>query len=154
MANRWGKKWKQWQTLFSWAPESLQMVTAAMKLKVTCSLEENLWPIYTAYWKAETILCWQGPYCQSYSLSSSHVWMYELDHKQSWVLKNWCIWIVVLEKALESHLDCKEIQPVHPKGNQSWIFIGRTDAEAETPVLWPLDVKYWLIGKDPDAGKD
>ena len=77
-----------------------------------------------------------------------------LDHKESWVLKNWCFWTVVLEKTLESPLDSKEIQPVHPKGNQSWIFIGRTDAEAETPILWPPDGKHWLLGKDPDAGKD
>ena len=79
--------------------------------------------------------------------------MWELDYKESWVLKNWCVWTVVLEKFLESPLDCKEIQPVHPKGNQSWIFTGRTDAEAETPVLWPLDVKNQVIWKDPDAGK-
>ena len=86
--------------------------------------------------------------------SSSHVWMWELDHKESWGLKNWCFWTVVLEKTLESPLDCKEIQPVNPKGNQSWIFIGRTDAEAEAPILWPPDAKNWLTGKDPDAGKD
>ena len=79
--------------------------------------------------------------------------MWELNHKKSWVLKNWCFWTVVLEKTLESPLDCEEIQPVHPKGNQSWIF-GRTDAEAEVPILWPPDAKNWLIGKDPDAGKD
>ena len=86
--------------------------------------------------------------------SSCHVWMWELDHKEGWVLMDWCFWTVVLEKTLKSPLDCKEIQPVHPKGNQSWIFIGRTDAEAETPVLWPPDAKNWLTGKDPDAGKD
>ena len=80
--------------------------------------------------------------------------MWELDYKESWALKNWCFWSVVLEKTLESPLDSKEIQPVHPKGNQSWIFITRTDAEAETPILWPPDVKNWLIWKDPDAGKD
>ena len=80
--------------------------------------------------------------------------MWELDYKESWALKNWCFWTVVLEKTLQSPLDCKEIQPVHPKRNQSWIFIGRTNAEAETPILWPLDVKSWLIWKDPDAGKD
>ena len=79
--------------------------------------------------------------------------MWELDYKESWVLKNWCFWTVVLDKTLESPLDCKEIQPVPPKGIQSWVFIGRTDTEAETPVLWPPDVKSWLIGKDPDAGK-
>ena len=80
--------------------------------------------------------------------------MWELDYKESWVLKNWCFWTVVLEKTPESPLDCKEIQPVHPKGNQSWIFIWRADAEAEAPILWPPDEKNWLIGKDPDAGKD
>ena len=79
--------------------------------------------------------------------------MWELDHKESWGPKNWCFWTAVLEKTLEGPLDCKEIQPVNPKGNQSWIFIGKTDAEAETPILWPPDVKNWLIGKDPDAGK-
>ena len=78
---------------------------------------------------------------------SSHVWMWELDHKESWVSKNWCFWTVVLEKTLESPLDGKEIKPVHPKGNQPWILIGRTDAEAEVPILWPLDAKNWLIGK-------
>ena len=87
-------------------------------------------------------------------LSSSHVWIRELEHKENWVPKKWCFWTVVLEKTLESPLDCKEIQPVHPKGNQSWIFIGRADAEAEALILWPPDVKNWLIGKDPDAGKD
>ena len=86
--------------------------------------------------------------------SSSHVQMWELDYKESWALKNWCFWTVVLEKTLESPLDSKEIKLVNPKGNQSWIFIGRTDAEAETPVLWPPDGKNWLIRKDPDAGKD
>ena len=80
--------------------------------------------------------------------------MWELDYKESWALKNWCFWTVVLEMTLESPLDCKEIQPVHPKGDQSWIYIGRTDVEAETPVLWPPDTKSWLICKDPDAGKD
>ena len=80
--------------------------------------------------------------------------MWELDYKESWVLKDWCFWTVVLEKTLESPLDCKEIQPVHPKGDQSWVFIGRTDVEAETPILWTPDANSWLIWKDPDAGKD
>ena len=96
----------------------------------------------------------KGPSNQSYGFYSSHVWIWELDYKESRALKNWCFWTVVLEKTLESLLDCKEIQPVHPKGNQSWIFIGRTDVEAETPILWPPDANNWLIGKDPDAGKD
>ena len=96
----------------------------------------------------------KGPSCQSYGFSSSQVWMWELDYKESWVLKNWCFWTVVLEKTLDHPLDCKEIQPVHPKGNQSWIFIGKTDAEAETPILWPHDAKNWLVWKYPYAGKD
>ena len=91
---------------------------------------------------------------QSYYFYNSHVWMWELDHKEGWVPKNWCFWTVVLEKTLESLLDCKEIKPINPQGNQSWIFFGRTDAKAETPVLWPPDVKNWLIRKDLDAGKD
>ena len=96
----------------------------------------------------------KGPYIQSYRFSSSHTWIWELDYKESWVPKNWCFWTVVLEKTLESPLDSKEIQPVHTRGNQSWIFIGRTDAKAETPILWPPDAKNWLIWKDPDVGED
>ena len=96
----------------------------------------------------------KGQSSQNYGFSSSHIWMWELDHKESWVPKNWCFWMVVLEKTPESPLNCKEIQPVHPKVNQSWIFIGRIDVEAETPVLWPPHAKSWLIGKDSDAGRD
>ena len=96
----------------------------------------------------------KGLSSQSYGFSSSQVWMWELDHKESWMPKNWCFWIVVLEKTLESPLDCKGIKLVRPKRNQSWIFIGRTEAEAESPILWPPDVKNWFIGKDPDAGKE
>ena len=96
----------------------------------------------------------KGPSSQGYGFSSGHVWMLELDYKESWGPKNWCFWTMVLEKTPESPLDCKDIQPVHPKGNQSWIFIGRTDAEAETPILWPPDAKSWLIWKYPDPGKD
>ena len=91
---------------------------------------------------------------QGYCFSSGHVWMWKLVYKESWVLKNWSFWTVVLEKTLESPLDCKEIQPVHPKRDQSWVFIGRTDVEPETPVFWPPDVKSWLIWKDPGVGKD
>ena len=96
----------------------------------------------------------KGTSSQSFGFSSSDVWMWVLDYKESWALKNWCFWTVVLEKTLESPLDCKKIQSVNPKGNQSWIFIGRTNAEAETPILWPPDVKNWLTGKDSNAGKD
>ena len=91
---------------------------------------------------------------ESYGFPSSHVWTWERDHKEGWALKNWCFWTVVLEKTFESFLDCKEIKLVNPKGNKSWIFIRRTDAEPETPILWPPDAKNWLIWKDPDAGKD
>jgi len=95
----------------------------------------------------------KGLCSQSYGFSSSHIWMWDLDYKESWSLKNWCFWTVVLEKTFESPLYSKEIQPVHPKRNQSWIFIGGTDVEAETPILWPPDVKNWLIWKDHEAGK-
>ena len=95
----------------------------------------------------------KGPSSQSYGFSSSHVWMWELDYKECWEPENWWFWTVVLEKTLESPLDFKEIQPVNYKGNQSWMFIGRTDAEAETPILWPPDRKNWLTGKDPRLGK-
>ena len=95
----------------------------------------------------------KGPSSQGYGFSSSHVWMWELDYKANWTQRNWCFWTVVLERTLESLLDCKEIQLVHPKGNQSWVFIGRTDVEAETSIFWPPDVKSWLIWKDPDVGK-
>ena len=91
---------------------------------------------------------------QCYGFSSGHVWMWELDCEESWMPKNWCFWTVVYEKTLESPLDCKEVPPVHPKGDQSWVFIGRTDVEAETPILWPPNAKSWLTGKDLDAGKD
>ena len=96
----------------------------------------------------------KGPSSQGYGFSHSHVWIWDLNYKESWGPKNLCFWTVVLEKTLESPLDCKEIQPVHPKGNQPWILIGRTDTEAETPKLWPSDGKNWLIWKDPDPGKD
>ena len=109
---------------------------------------------YAKWKKPSPKRLYKGPSSQGYGFSSGHVWMRELDYKESWVLKNWCFWTVVLEKTLESPLDCKEIQPVHPKGDQSWVFIGRTDVEAETPILWPPDVKSWPIWKDPDAGKD
>ena len=114
---------------------------------ISCRWSYSLSPlIMTAY--AD-----KSPYSQSHGFSSSYVLMWKLDHKESWAQKNWFFWTVVL-KTLESPLDCKEIKPVHPKGNQSWIFIGRTDAKAETPILWPPDAKNWLTGKDPDAGKD
>ena len=96
----------------------------------------------------------KGPSSQGYGFSSGHVWMWELDCEESWALKNWCFWTVVLAKTLESPLECKEIQPVHSKGDQPWVFFERNDAKAETPILWPPHVKSWLIGKDSDAGRD
>ena len=149
-----GKHCKQWQTLFWGAPKSLQMVIAAMKLKDVYSLEGKLWLTWIAYLKAETLLCQQRSVW-------SRLWFFQwscmdvrVEYKESWAPKDWCFWTVVLEKTFESSLDCKEIQPVHPKGDQSWVFIGRTDFEVETPTLWPPDVKNWLTGKDPEAGKD
>ena len=106
-----------------------------------------LGPWIKANWK------WSNRRWQSYGFSSSHVWMWELDYKENWAQKNWCFWTVVLEKTLESPLDSKGIQPVHPKGNQSWIFIGRTHVEAETPILRPPDMKNWFLGKDLMLGK-
>ena len=117
-------------------------------------LARNVMNNLESIWKSRYYFANKGPSSQDYGFSSSHVWMWELNYKESWALKNWYFWTVVLEKTLESPLDCKEIQPVHPKGDQSWVFTGRTEVEAETPILWPPDVKNWLTGKDPDAGKD
>ena len=144
---------KETVTLSLGAPKSLQMVTAAMKLKDACSLEKSYDQPRYHIEKQRHYFANKGPSSQGYGSSSGHVWMWELDYKENWLLKNWCFWTVVLEKTLESPLDCKEIQLVHPKGDQSWIFIGGTDAEAETPKLWPPDVKNYLLGKDLDAGK-
>ena len=154
MANRRGKKWNQWQALFYWSPKSLQMVTTALRLEEACSLEEKLWQIYQHIKNQRHHFANRGLYSQSYGFSSSHVQMWEMNHKECWVLKNWCYQIVVLEKTLENYLYCKKIKLVNLKGNQSWIFIGKTDAEAETPIFWPPDAKSWLIGVDPDAEKD
>ena len=125
-----------------------------MKLKDDCSLEESYAQPRQHVKKQRHYFTNKGPSSQSYGFSSSHVWMWVLDCKESAVSKNWYFWTVVLEKTLESPLDCKEIQPVHPKGDQSWIFIRRADAEAAVPIPWPPDAKNWLIWKIPDAGKD
>ena len=131
-------------------------MTAAMKLKDTCPWKKNYDKPRQHIKKQRHRFADKGLYSQSCCFSSSHVRMWELDHEEGWVSKNWCFWTVVLEKTLESPLNCKEIKPVHPKGNQPRIFIGRTDAEAkdEDPILWPSDAKSSLIGKDPDARKD
>ena len=143
-----GKQWKQWLTLFwglqnHWSPEIKRLLLFGRK--VMTNLDRIL--------KSRDITLPTKVHLVKAVFPSSHVWMWDLDYKESWALKNWCFWTVVLEKTLESPLDCKEIQLVHPK-DQSWIFIGRTDVEAEAPILWPPDVKSWLIWKDPDAGKD
>ena len=144
-----GETMEQWQTLFWGAPKSLQMVTAAMKLIDTCSLEEKLSQPRQYVKKQTHYFANKGPSSQGYGFSCDHVWMWELDCGESWAPKNWC---GVIEDSWESF--GLQGDPVHPKGDESWIFTGRTDAEAETPILWPPDAKSWLIWKDPDAGKD
>ena len=124
------------------------------EVKLTCSMEQRPWLTQKAYQKAETSLRSQRSVYQREGCFSSHIWTWLLDHKESWGLKNWCFWTVVVEKTLESPLACKEIKPVNPNGNQSWLFTRRTDIVAETPVLCPPDAKHWLIGKDSDAGKE
>ena len=143
-----GKQWKQWLTLFFWAPKSLQMVTATMKLKDAYPLGRKVMTNLDSILKNRDItLPTKVHLVKAMScLFNSHAWMWELDYKEGWAPKNWCFWTVVL-KILESPLDCKEIQPVRPKGDQSWVFIGRTDVESEAPILWPPDAESWLIEK-------
>ena len=149
-----GETMETLETLFSLSPKLLWKVTAAMKSKDTATWKKS-YDKHRQYIKRQKHYCSdKGSYSQSYGFSSSHVWMWELDHKESWTSKNWCFLTVVLEKTLGNPLDCKEIQPVNPQKNQSWIFIGRTDVEAETPKLWPPNVKSLLVGKELDAGKD
>ena len=140
-----GKQWKQWQTLFPWAPKSLWTVNAAMKLKRHLLLGRKAVANLDSILKSRNIIS-PTKVCvvKAMVFSSSHVWMWELDYKEGWTLKNWYFWVVVLEKTLESPLDCKKIKP---KANQPWILIGKTDAEAETPILWPPDAKspaHWI----------
>ena len=153
MTNRCGNNGNSGRLYFLGAPKLLQMVTAVMKLKDTCCLKKSCDQPRQHIKKQRNYFADKGPSSQGYGFSSSHIWMWALNYKESWVLKNWCFWAAMLEKTLESPLDCKEIQPVHTKGNWSWIFIGRTDVEAEAPILWPSDENSWLTGKDPDAGK-
>ena len=141
---------KQWLTLFGGGSKITADGDCSHEIKRCSLLGRKAMTNLNSIWKGRD----KGTSSQSYGFSSGHVWMWELDYKPSWAQKNWWFWIVALEKILESPLDCKEIQPVHPKGNQSWVFIGRIDLEAETSVLWPPDAKSWLIWKDPDAGKD
>ena len=141
--------------LYFWgAPKSLQMVIAAMKLKNDYSLERKVMTNLCSILKSRHITLPTKVRLVKAMIFPVVMYGCELNCEESWAPKNWCFWTVVLEKTLESPLDCKEVQPVHPKGDQSWVFIRRTDAEAETPILWPPDEKSWLIGKDPDAGRN
>ena len=151
MANRWGNNGNSGGFIFGGAPKLLHMVTAAMKLNDT-PWQENYDQPRQYIKKQRHYFVNKGLSSQGYGFSIwffPHVWIWELDYKESCEPKNSCFWTVVLEKTLESPLDCKEIQPVHPKEDQSWVLIGRTDVEAETPILWPPDAKYWLIWKIP-----
>ena len=145
------KQWEQWSTLFSGAPESLQMVIAVMKLKDAYSLSYDQPRQHIK--KQRHYFANKGLSSQGYGFSRSYVWMWELNYKESSALKNWCFWTVVLEKTLESPLDCKKIQPVHRKGDESWVFIGRTDVETGTLKLWPPDAKSWSLEKTLMLGK-
>ena len=150
-----GKQWKQWQILVwgGWLQNHCRWWLQPWNSKMLAPSKKSFDQPRQHIKKQKHYFANKRPSNQSYDFSSSYVWMWELDHKECWVLKNWWFWARVLKKALESPLDCKEIKSVNPKGNQPWIFIGRTDAKAEAPILWPPDAKNWLIGKDPDAGK-
>ena len=154
MANRRGKSGKQWQILFSWATKITADGDCSHKIKRCLLLGRKAMTNLDSILKNRHHFADKGLYCQRYDFSSSHVWMWELDHKEGWVPNNWCFQTVVLEKTLESPLDSKKIKPVNPKWNQPWIIIGRTDAKAETPMLWLLNGKSQLTGKDLGAGKD
>ena len=146
------KQWKQWLTLFLGATKITADGDCSHEIKRCLLLGRIIMTNLDSILKSRDITLPTKVHLVGFS--SSHVWMWQLDYKESWAPKNWCFWTVVLEKTLESPLDCKEIQPVHPKGDQSWIFIGMSDVEAETPILWPSNVKNWLIWKDPNAGED
>ena len=148
-----GKQWKQWQTLFWGGFKITTDGDCSHEVKKHLPLGRKATTNIDRVLKIRHHFADKGPYSQSYSFSSSHVWMWELDCKESWGPKDWCFWTVVLEKTLESPLDCKEIKPVNPKGNQPSVFIGRTDAEAETLIIWPPDVKSQLTLKILMLGK-
>ena len=149
-----GKQWKQCQTLILRGSKITADGDYSHEIKRCLLLERKVMTNLDSVLKSRHCFVTKGPSNQGYGFSSGHVWLWELDCEESWVPNNWCFWTVVLEKTLESPLYCEEIQPVHPKGDQSWVFIGRTDVEAETPILWPPDMKSWLIWKDLDVGKD
>ena len=149
-----GKKWKQWQTFIFLGSKITADGDCSHEIKRCLLLGRKAMTNLDSTLKQRHYFVNKGPSSQSYGFSSSHVWMWELDHKEGWEPKNWCFQTVVLEKTLESPLDCKEIKPVSSKGYQSWIFIERADAEAEAPILRPHDAKSWMTGKNPDTGKD
>ena len=150
-----GKQWKQWQTLFWGGSKIIADGDYSHKIKRCFLLGRKVVTNLDSILKRRDIaLPTKVHLVKAMFFSSSHVWMWELDYKESWALKNWFFLTVMLEKTLESPLDCKEIQPVYRKGNQSWMFIGSNDAESETPMIWPPDGKNWLTGKDLVAGKD
>ena len=149
-----GKQWKQCQTFIFMGSKITADGDCSYEIKRCLLLGRKVMTNLDSIFKSRHYFVNRGLSSQGYGSSSSHVWMWELDYKESWVPKNSCFWTVVLEKTLESPLNCKEIQPFHPDGDQSWMFIGRTDVEGETPIFWPPHAKNWLIGKDPDAGKD
>ena len=138
---------KQWLILFFWAPKSLQMVIAAMKLRHLLLGRKVMTNLDSTLKSRDITLSTKVRLIKAMVFFSGHVWMWEFDYNKSWAQKNGCFWTVLLEKTLESPLDCKEIQPVHPKGDQSWVFIGGTDVEDETPIFWPPDAKNWLTEK-------
>ena len=148
-----GKQWKQWQILFSWTPKLLQTVTAAMKLRRLLIGRKGMTNLDSILKSRDITLLMKVHLVKAMVFPVVRYVCWELDHKEGWTLKHWCFWAVVLEETLESPLDCKEIKPVNTKGNQHWILIGRVDTENEAPILWPPDVKSWLIRQDPDAGK-
>ena len=151
-----GELWIQCQTLFWGGSKITADGDCSREIKRHLLLGRKVMTNLDSLFKIRDINYFANkvPSSQGYGFPTCHAWMWELDCEESWVPKNWCFGTVVLQKTLESPLGCKKIKPVHPKGNQSWIFIGRTDAEAETLILWPLHAKNWVTGKDPDAGKD
>ena len=148
-----GKQWKQWQILSFWGSKITADGDYSHEIKRHVLLGRTVMTNLDSILKRRDIDS-KGPFSQGYGFSCGHVWMWELDCEENRAPKNWCFWTVVLEKTLESPLDCKEILPVHPKGDQSWVFIGRTDVEAETPTLWPPDAKSWLIWRWLDGITD
>ena len=150
---RWGNSGNSVR-LYFWGSKITADGDCSREIKRCLLLRRKVMTNLDSIFKSRDIICNKGPSSQGFGFSSGHVWMWELDCEESWALKNWCFWNIVLEKTLENPLNCREIHPVHSKGDQSWVFIGRTNTEAEAPILWQPHAKSWLIGKDPDAGRD